>query len=59
MKHKHMIALAISLLCLAFIALCVLIAVPAGAYDGDPIRTARQDALHEAADLLRAAGSTG
>ena len=39
-----------------FIALIWIMANNAKAYEGDPIRTAKQDALHEAADLLRAAG---
>lgn len=33
-----------------------LLAVPAHAYEGERITTARQDALHEAADILRAVG---
>lgn len=39
-----------------FIAFCVMLATPAKAYDGERITTAKQDALHNAADLLRAAG---
>lgn len=56
MKHKYIVAMGVAILCMIFIALCVLMATPAGAYDGTRITTARQDALHEAADLLRAAG---
>ena len=56
MKHKNIEALLIALLCIVFIAICILMATPATAYDGTRITTARQDALHEAADLLRAAG---
>ena len=56
MNHKNMIALAITLLCILFIALCVLIAVPAAAYDGDPVRTNRQDTLHDQANALRGMG---
>jgi len=56
MNHKYIVALAITLLCIMFIALCVMMAVPANAYDGDPIRTARQDALHAQAEALRMLG---
>lgn len=58
MKHKHIEALLIAIICIVFIAFCVLLATPANAYEGEPIRTARQDALHEAADALRAVGYT-
>ena len=47
MKHKY--------IALALIALLVL-ATPVRAYDGTRITTARQDALHEAADILRSCG---
>ena len=56
MKHKYIVAMGVAILCMIFIALCVLMATPASAYDGSRITTARQDALHEAADLLRASG---
>lgn len=56
MKHKYIVAMGVAILCMIFIALCVLMATPVGAYDGSRITTARQDALHEAAELLRAAG---
>lgn len=56
MKHKHIEALLIAIVCIAFIVFCVLLATPVGAYDGARITTARQDALHEAADSLRLAG---
>ncbi len=56
MKHKYIEAFLISIVCIAFIILCVLLATPAGAYEGERITTARQDALHEAADNLRMAG---
>ena len=45
----------IAALLIAFIAL---LATPVRAYEGDPVRTAKQEALHEAADLLRDAGFT-
>lgn len=56
MKHKHIEALLIAIICIVFIVFCVLLATPVGAYDGTRIITARQDALHRAADSLRMAG---
>lgn len=56
MKHKHIEALLIAIICIVFIVFCVLLATPVGAYDGTRITTARQDALHRAADSLRMAG---
>ena len=38
------------------ILLIVMLATPANAYEGTRITTAKQDALHEAAEILRAAG---
>ena len=58
MKHKYIVAMGVAILCMIFIALCVLMATPAAAYEGSRITTARQDALHQAADMLRAAGLT-
>lgn len=58
MKHKNIEALLIAIICIVFIVFCVLLATPATAYDGTRITTARQDALHEAADALRAVGYT-
>lgn len=56
MRHKNIVALLIALMCIVFIAFCVLLATPAAAYDGTRITTAKQDALHEAAEILRAVG---
>lgn len=56
MKHDGFFAGAVIILTLIFVALCVLMATPAHAYEGDRITTARQDALHQAADSLRMAG---
>jgi hypothetical protein len=56
MKHKYIVAGGVVILALIFIVLCVAMATPAAAYDGERITTARQDALHEAADSLRLAG---
>lgn len=56
MKHKYIVALGIAILCIVFIALCVAMATPAAAYEGDPIWTNRMLILHYAADMLREAG---
>lgn len=56
MKHKYIVAGGVVILALILIVLCVAMATPAAAYDGSRITTARQDALHDAADMLRAAG---
>lgn len=56
MRHKYIVAMAISILCILFIGLCVVMATPAKAYEGVRITTAKQDALHQAAELLRNAG---
>ena len=53
MKHKYIVAMGVTILCMIFIALCILMATPASAYDGTRVTTARQDALHQAADMLR------
>lgn len=55
MKHKDLITAAMIIILVAVIVI-ILAAIPTMAYDGTRITTARQDALHEAADLLRAAG---
>ena len=41
-----------------FLCMCMSLAMTAKAYDGEPIRTNRQEALHEAAELLRSYGFT-
>lgn len=56
MKHKYIVAGGVVILALIFIALCIGMATPANAYEGERITTARQDALHEAADILRSYG---
>lgn len=57
MKHKYIIRGIVICMIVLFLALCVLMATPVGAaYDGARVTTARQDALHQAADILRAAG---
>lgn len=54
MKHKDLITAAMIIILVAVIVI-ILAAIPTMAYDGGRITTARQDALHTAADLLRAA----
>lgn len=56
MKHTYIVRGVTVLLALILIVFCVILATPAHAYDGTRITTARQDALHEAADILRACG---
>lgn len=56
MKHKNITAFIITTLCICLIVLCVALATPAAAYEGERITTNRQDALHSAADSLRMAG---
>ena len=56
MNHKYIVPLFVALLCMVFIALCILMAQPAAAYEGDRITTARQDELHRMADALRMTG---
>ena len=55
MKHKNLITAAMLVILVAAVVI-ILAAIPARAYDGERITTAKQDALHEAAELLRAAG---
>lgn len=56
MKHNNPTQVIAVLICILLIVLCILLATPAHAYDGDRITTARQAALHEAADILRGCG---
>ena len=56
MNHKYIVPLLTALLCMVFIVLCLILTTPARAYEGPRITTAKQDALHEAAERLRAAG---
>ena len=55
MKHKNLITAAMIIILIAAIVI-ILAAIPTMAYDGERITTAKQDALHEAAEILRAAG---
>lgn len=54
MKHKYIVRGIVIMLVLMLILFCVILATPASA--AEPIRTNRQDRLHEAAEILRAAG---
>ena len=56
MNHKYIVPLIVTLACLALIAFCIVLATPAAAYDGEPVRTARQDALNAQAEALRVLG---
>lgn len=56
MKHKDVGLFIILVLVLIGVVGIILLTTPAEAYEGERITTARQDALHEAAELLRAAG---
>ena len=57
MKHKNLITAAMLVILVAAVVI-ILAAIPTKAYDGERITTAKQDALHVAAELLRAAGYT-
>ena len=54
--NKHMKSVVISILCFFAILILAIVATscPAHADYDAPIRTEKQDALHEAADILRA-----
>ena len=56
MKHKDILRGIVICMVVLLCALAVILATPVGAYDGTRITTARQNALHEAAEVLRAAG---
>ena len=56
MKHNYIVPLIVAIMAVVLIIFCVIMATPAHAYDGERITTARQDALHEAADILRGYG---
>lgn len=56
MRHKDIVRGIIICLVVLFIAFCVMLATPAKAYEGEGITTAKQDALHNAADILRSYG---
>lgn len=56
-KYRTLVSFAIAITCFVLIILLLLIlVVPVNAYDGDRVLTKKQIALHEAAEILRAAG---
>ena len=57
MRHNRNIARG-AFICLAVLVIFLLIVLvmPAEAYEGEPVRTNRQEILHEAADILRSYG---
>lgn len=56
MEHKDILRGIVICMVILLIFLAIVMATPAGAYDGGRITTKRQDALHRAADSLRLAG---
>lgn len=56
MRHKYIARGIVICMAVIVILLIVILATPVKAYEGERITTARQDALHEAAEILRAAG---
>lgn len=56
MKHTYIVPLIVAIMAVVLIIFCVILATPAHAYDGERITTARQESLHEAADILRSCG---
>lgn len=56
MRHKYIARGIVICMAVIVILLIVILATPAKAYEGERITTARQDALHEAAEILREAG---
>lgn len=57
MRHNRNMARG-AFICLAVLVIFLLIVLltPAHAYEGEPVRTYRQEVLHEAADILRSYG---
>ena len=57
MRHNKdtLMQMLITLICIVLLLLIVLIS-PARAYEGDPVRTQRQNDLHDTAEALRAMG---
>lgn len=56
MRHKDIVRGIIICMIVLLAALLIILAAPAAAYEGQRITTKRQDALHEAAELLRSCG---
>lgn len=58
MEHKDIIRGIVITMVVLLILMCIIMATPAGAFCVEPVKTARQAALHEAAELLRSVGYT-
>lgn len=56
MKHNWVVSGIVICMVILALVLCVILATPVGAYNGARITTNKQDALHEAADMLRSVG---
>lgn len=56
MRHKNELRGVVICMAVLLVMLLVILLTPAEAYDGEPIRTARQETLHTAADILRSYG---
>lgn len=56
MRHKYIARGIVICMIIVVLLLIVMLSTPAAAYDGEPIRTERQDYLHDAAEILRVAG---
>ena len=58
MRHNRNTARGLFIiLAVVFIFFCIVLVMdPAAAYEGEPVRTERQETLHEAADILRSYG---
>lgn len=56
MRHKYIARCIVICMIIIVLLLIVMLSTPAAAYDGEPIRTERQDYLHEVADMFRARG---
>ena len=56
MRHKNELRGAVICMAVLLVMLLVILLTPAEAYEGEPVRTARQETLHAAADILRSYG---
>jgi len=55
-NRNQIIQMIIVILAVFLLAIIALLVMPAAAYDGEPVRTAKQEALHQAAEMLRMEG---
>jgi len=55
-NRNQLVQMIIVILAVFLLAIIALLVMPAAAYDGEPVTTARQDALHAQADALRVLG---